>query len=209
MENQNYYDVLGVSEDATLKEITAAKNALAKKYHPDSTMQFQIDTTEKMQSILEAYHILSNEKKRAEYDRSLRGIKKEMQTFDLHKEMADGIEPLFVQCWRICGELFELLEESKLHFKDKSKKTHLSELSKKATTFIAFLRTANIPEQYWHPDVMNWLLFRWFQNRNYTMPYILTLYDKHLKDNYSHLARLRESKKIKEYQHTLKKLMKY
>ena len=33
MENKNYYDILGVSVKATLDEITAAKNLLAKRYH--------------------------------------------------------------------------------------------------------------------------------------------------------------------------------
>ena len=35
MAHKNYYDILGVSTKASLDEITAAKNALAKKYHPD------------------------------------------------------------------------------------------------------------------------------------------------------------------------------
>ena len=33
---RTYYHVLGVSREATLEEITNAKNALAKVYHPDA-----------------------------------------------------------------------------------------------------------------------------------------------------------------------------
>ena len=33
MSSRTYYDILGVSRDATLEEITSAKNALAKVYH--------------------------------------------------------------------------------------------------------------------------------------------------------------------------------
>ena len=54
----NYYEILGVSRHATLKELTDAKNLLAKKYHPDVTQKSGIDTTEKMQEILEAYTLL-------------------------------------------------------------------------------------------------------------------------------------------------------
>ena len=64
MKSPTYYDILGVSRDASLEEITAAKNALAKVYHPDANVHKDIDTTAFMQDILEAYHVLSDEKKR-------------------------------------------------------------------------------------------------------------------------------------------------
>ena len=38
MKSPTYYDILGVSRDASLEEITAAKNALAKVYHPDANL---------------------------------------------------------------------------------------------------------------------------------------------------------------------------
>ena len=62
MKSPTYYDILGVSRDASLEEITAAKNALAKVYHPDANVHKDIDTTAFMQDILEAYHVLSDEK---------------------------------------------------------------------------------------------------------------------------------------------------
>ena len=79
MENKNYYDILGVSVKATLDEITAAKNLLAKRYHPDVNMKLGVDTTEQMQEILEAYRILSDPKKRSEYDREITGRTAVMQ----------------------------------------------------------------------------------------------------------------------------------
>ena len=48
MEDKNYYDILGVSEKASLEDITAAKNELAKRFHPDVNIKDGIDTTEKM-----------------------------------------------------------------------------------------------------------------------------------------------------------------
>ena len=71
MKSHTYYDVLGVSRDATLEEITTAKNALAKVYHPDANVHKDIDTTEQMQSILEAYRVLSDPDKRKAYNREM------------------------------------------------------------------------------------------------------------------------------------------
>ena len=45
MNDKNYYDILGVSMKASLDEITAAKTALAKQYHPDVNIKKGIDTT--------------------------------------------------------------------------------------------------------------------------------------------------------------------
>ena len=53
MKSHTYYDILGVSRDATLDEITTAKNALAKVYHPDANAHKNIDTTAFMQEILD------------------------------------------------------------------------------------------------------------------------------------------------------------
>ena len=73
MNSRTYYDILGVSREATLQEITSAKNALAKVYHPDANMNQGIDTTACMQEILEAYRVLSTPESRHEYDKELGG----------------------------------------------------------------------------------------------------------------------------------------
>ena len=39
MAKKNYYKILGVSRTASPEEISAAKNRLAKKYHPDANMK--------------------------------------------------------------------------------------------------------------------------------------------------------------------------
>ena len=87
MESKNYYDILEVSVKASAQEITLAKNKLAKRYHPDVNMRNGIDTTDKMQEILEAYLVLSDPVKRAEYDREIRGNRpSKLQTFNLYEE---------------------------------------------------------------------------------------------------------------------------
>lgn len=62
---KNYYDVLGVSKDASKKEIKKSYRDLAKKYHPDKGKGSDED---KFKEISEAYDVLSDPEKRQEYD---------------------------------------------------------------------------------------------------------------------------------------------
>ncbi len=64
---REYYDVLGVSEDASQKEIKKAYRKKAKKYHPDSNSDSSDE--EKFKKINKAYDVLSDEEKRRKYDR--------------------------------------------------------------------------------------------------------------------------------------------
>lgn len=66
MEKRDYYEVLGVSKDATEKEIKSAFRKLAKKYHPDVSQEK--DAEEKFKEAQEAYAVLSDPDKRAKYD---------------------------------------------------------------------------------------------------------------------------------------------
>lgn len=64
--SQNYYDVLGVSKDATDAEIKSAFRKLAKKYHPD--INKEPGAEQKFKEIGEAYSVLSDPDKRKQYD---------------------------------------------------------------------------------------------------------------------------------------------
>ncbi len=66
MSKRDYYEVLGVSKDATDTEIRRAYRRLSKKYHPD--INKEPDAEEKFKEIAEAYEILSDDEKRAQYD---------------------------------------------------------------------------------------------------------------------------------------------
>lgn len=63
----NYYEVLGVKNDATPEEIKKEFRSLARKYHPDLNPNDKT-SEEKFKQINEAYDILSDEKKRQIYD---------------------------------------------------------------------------------------------------------------------------------------------
>ena len=59
----NYYELLGVKKDATADEIKKAFRKLARKHHPDAG-----GDEEKFKQINEAYEVLSDTEKRAQYD---------------------------------------------------------------------------------------------------------------------------------------------
>ncbi|MDH5587821.1 MAG: DnaJ domain-containing protein [Nitrospirota bacterium] len=65
----NYYQILGVPEDALLKEIQSAWRTFVKENHEDVVPQFERPAArERMFKINEAYAVLSHEEKRADYD---------------------------------------------------------------------------------------------------------------------------------------------
>lgn len=63
---RDYYEVLGVSRDADQKAIKNAFRTLALQYHPDRNKA--PDAEERFKEIAEAYAVLSDPKKRAQYD---------------------------------------------------------------------------------------------------------------------------------------------
>lgn len=66
-QTKDLYDVLGVDEDASQKEIKKAYRELARKHHPDRNPD-DANAEEKFKQIQKAYSILSDEEKREEYD---------------------------------------------------------------------------------------------------------------------------------------------
>ncbi|KAM7472476.1 hypothetical protein LguiA_010659 [Lonicera macranthoides] len=67
MASKDYYDTLGVSNNASASEIKKAYYELAKKYHPDINTN-DPEAMKKFQDVQKAYEVLKDEEKRAEYD---------------------------------------------------------------------------------------------------------------------------------------------
>lgn len=67
MAKRDYYDVLGISKSASQDEIKKAYRSLAKKYHPDVSKEKDAET--KFKEVQEAYDVLNDSNKKAQYDR--------------------------------------------------------------------------------------------------------------------------------------------
>lgn len=67
---ENYYEVLGVDENFDTKELKKKYRELSKKYHPDRNPQGE----SMFKKISEAYDVLSDDKKRRQYDMKRKGF---------------------------------------------------------------------------------------------------------------------------------------
>lgn len=87
----NFYDILGIQQNASKTEIKKAYHKLVMLYHPDKCTDK--DSNEKFQEIQTAYEILYDDDKRKEYD----GMSTEQrsQVFDLIKQYFTDIKPQY------------------------------------------------------------------------------------------------------------------
>ena len=67
---KNYYAVLGVDQKASFQDIRKAYKTMALKFHPDKNKNFGAE--EKFKSISEAYTVLIDAEKRANFDKQLK-----------------------------------------------------------------------------------------------------------------------------------------
>ncbi len=65
---RDYYEVLGVDKKATGADIKSAYKKQALKWHPDRNQDKKAEAEEKFKEINEAYQVLSDEKKKGQYD---------------------------------------------------------------------------------------------------------------------------------------------
>lgn len=68
MEKRDYYEVLGVEKNATKEDIKKSYRKLAMQFHPDRNPGDK-EAEEKFKEAAEAYEVLSNDEKKAKYDR--------------------------------------------------------------------------------------------------------------------------------------------
>ncbi len=91
---RDYYEILNVPRDASLEDIKAAYRRLAREYHPD-VRKDDPHAEERFKEVNEAYQVLSDPDKRAEYDRQMRGAAYAPRTVDFGSAFDDLFEAFF------------------------------------------------------------------------------------------------------------------
>ena len=100
MAKADYYELLGAARDASDEDLKKAYRKLAMKYHPDRNPDDK-GAEQKFKEISEAYHVLSDDEKRAAYDRfghaafDGRGAGAGPGDFDFRSSFADVFDDLF------------------------------------------------------------------------------------------------------------------
>lgn len=118
MKNKNYYDILGISREATDADIKRAYRRAALKYHPDRNPG-DAEAAEKFKEAAEAYEVLSDPEKRKLYDRygpnlgqkgrTTREQKQEPSTY----EPSDMMEEVLIELgWALVKEHGKYIPES-------------------------------------------------------------------------------------------------
>lgn len=218
MAKKNYYKILGVSRTASPEEISAAKNRLAKNIIPMQHEEWYRYNQKNAADPGSLPHT-SDPKKRASYDRKVfgkpsAGADRNFDLFNLHnmEKTAPVTGTPFVNYWRAADSLYDITLESEQLFKEKNKKQaadRLSDLSSQALRYAITLREAEIPEKYWLPPIMDWLLFTWYKNRNLPVSYLLKVYDDYSKKELSGFKRVKLQKELLHFQYSLKRLVSY
>lgn len=96
----NYYEILGVAENATQADIKQAYRKLSMEYHPDRNP----DGEHKFKEINEAYQILSDPQKRSKYDRQKNGG---FGGNDIFEDFFKRTEDIFSRTYRHAEDIFE------------------------------------------------------------------------------------------------------
>jgi len=105
MSRRDYYEVLGVSRDASLDEIKAAYRKLALQYHPDRNKSPEAE--ERFKEISEAYAVLSDPEKRSQYDHfGYEGIRGRYTTEDIFRGV--NFEDIFRDLGFGFADIFEM-----------------------------------------------------------------------------------------------------
>ena len=100
MAKRDYYEVLGINKSSSKDEIKKAYRKSALKYHPDKN-KGEKSAEEKFKEASEAYHVLSDNTRKANYDRfghaafQGAGGQEGFSNFDFSSSFSDIFEDIF------------------------------------------------------------------------------------------------------------------
>ena len=106
-QKRDYYEVLGLDRSASQEQIKQAYRQLAMKWHPDRNSA--PDATDRFKEVAEAYAVLSDQTKRAQYDATGHaGVSERWSTEDIFRDFdfGDFFGGRMGDIWNVFGDLF-------------------------------------------------------------------------------------------------------
>ena len=97
---RDFYDILGISRDASEDQIKDSYRNLAKKWHPDLNPENRNEAEERFKEIGEAYQVLNNSEKRQVYDTY---GKSGLSGFSSNQNSVISVFVIIEKRMRICG----------------------------------------------------------------------------------------------------------
>src|SRR3989304_1765433 len=97
----DFYDILGVPQNASLDDIRHAYRALARLYHPDAQQEGATGTTLLFRQVQQAYEVLSDQQRRAAYNRRL-------------AEAGFGLDSLFALNLQVSRDVLPVMSEEQI-----------------------------------------------------------------------------------------------
>lgn len=111
----DYYSILGVTKNSSADEIKSAYRKLAKEFHPD--INKEAGSEEKFKEISEAYEVLSDTKKRFEFDHKSSVFDQYRMHRQVHKEPNSSVQvTVFVDAFDSMSEFKKTIEFEKVVF---------------------------------------------------------------------------------------------
>ena len=96
MAKRDYYEILGITKSASKDEIKKAYRKLALKYHPDKNKGDKV-SEEKFKEASEAYHVLSDDKRKNNYDQFGHAAFEEVEIKDLETSISARRSLIFLR----------------------------------------------------------------------------------------------------------------
>ncbi|KKR96843.1 MAG: Chaperone protein DnaJ [candidate division TM6 bacterium GW2011_GWE2_41_16] len=128
MPKRDYYEILGVQKSASKEDIKKAYRTLALKYHPDRNPGNK-EAEEKFKEAAEAYDVISDNKKRAQYDQFGHSEAGNFGSYNQNMDMND----IFEHFGDVFGDLFGAQTRKQTRKKTKLTPKHGHDLQKEVS----------------------------------------------------------------------------
>ena len=154
---REYYQVLGVSETATLKEIKKSYRKLAQQWHPDKWNTKSLEERKKankmMQELNKVYEILSDEDKRKRYDLGIKDFPDDNSSHEYEEEIRRREEELL----RKQAEVIDIeLKILKMEMRALDRSSTLNEIGAAFDFTFPQVRKEDLDPSLWQP-YGNWM----------------------------------------------------